>query len=70
VSGGSLVLEQQGGDAATWSGRRSGTDMTTCRLSKHAAPAATAIMIGERIADFIKTNARPIMGQPIEEYAK
>jgi hypothetical protein len=39
-------------------------------VSKHAAPAATAIMIGERIADFIRTNARPIMNQPIEEHAK
>jgi hypothetical protein len=44
--------------------------MTSCRVSKHAAPAATAVMIGERIADFIKTNAGPIMDQPIEEYAK
>jgi hypothetical protein len=33
-------------------------------------PAATAVMIGERITDFIKTNAGPIMNQPIEEHAK
>jgi hypothetical protein len=44
--------------------------LASWRVSSHAALAATAVMIGERITDFIKTNAGPIMNQPIEEHAK
>ena len=44
------------------------TGIMPCVLAR--GPAATAVMIGERITDFIKTNAGPIMNQPIEEHAK